>query len=511
MDEQHFDAIVIGSGIGGLTAGAALAKHGRRVLVLEQHTQLGGLTQTFTRREYRFAVGVHYIGGVADVPGPAGEFGRLLAWLSDGRIRFAPIGSPFDIVRLPGCEFPIEAPRTKLLERLKRAFPAEASAIERYFAACDDAKRTSRLLFAAKGVPRPLAAWLRWTHAVRIRRSLLVSVDEMLGDIEDRTLAAILASRWGDYGLPPGRAPFLVHATVLGSFDDGAYYPVGGPAVFAAALGETITRAGGELRTQAQVRAIRVEGGRAVGVRLANGECLDAPVVISDMGARNTVAALPQDAASAWRDAIARLASSTSYVSLYLGLRGDIRAHGASAANVWIYETPDVGRLWRQPSEEDAPSLFVSFPTLKDPAHTDPEHHSVEVTAFCLWQAFAPWAASSPGRRPEGYEATKAWIGETLLAQFKRHFPRLAPLVEFHEVSTPLSQAFFDVAHEGAAYGIELSAARLARPTLRTRTPVPGLLLAGQDAASLGVQGASLGGFMAAAAAVPALWREMRA
>jgi all-trans-retinol 13,14-reductase len=59
-------------------------------------------------------------------------------------------------------------------------------------------------------------------------------------------------------------------------------------------------------------------------------------------------------------------------------------------------------------------------------------------------------------------------------------------------------------------YGIEMSAERMSHSALKARTPVPGLLLAGQDAGSPGIQGAFMGGFMAAAAIEPRLWREMR-
>ena len=82
-----WDAIVIGSGIGGLAAAAALAKRGRSVLVLEQHSVAGGLTQTFRRQDWDFAPGVHYIGGVGPHPGQEGQFGRLLAWLTDGALQ----------------------------------------------------------------------------------------------------------------------------------------------------------------------------------------------------------------------------------------------------------------------------------------------------------------------------------------------------------------------------------------------------------------------------------------
>jgi len=507
--EHAFEAVVIGSGVGGLTAAAALAKRGRRVLVLDQHTQLGGLTQTFSRREYSFATGVHYIGGVGEQPGADGQLGRLLHWLTDGRLRFAPIGSPYDVVRLPGREFPIEAPREAYIARLKASFPNEIAAIDAYFAACDEAQRASTALFAARGLPAALGILLRWLNAPRVHRALGTTTAEAVREIRDRHLAALLAARWGTYGMPPAESPFAVHALVTGSYYAGAYYPIGGPATFAAAFGETVRAAGGELRANAAVADIRVVDGRAAGVRLASGESIDAPIVISAMGAHNTVTALPRHVAPDWRKAVRSLKSGVSHVTLYLGFRGDIRRWGATPANVWVYESDDIGRMWEHPADEDAPHLFVSFPTLKDPAHRDAEHHTGEVFALCRWETFSAWADSRPAHRPEEYDATKAWIGEKLLAQFERHFPQLAPLVDFHEISTPLSQASFVGADRGATYGLEMSAARMRHPALRVRTPVRGLLLAGQDAAGPGIAGALMGGLMAAASIEPRLWREM--
>lgn len=204
---RGFDTIVIGSGIGGLTAAAALAKCGRRVLVLEQHFQLGGLTQTFRRREYVFATGLHYIGGVGEAPGAENQFGRMLRWLTEGRLRFASLGSPYDIVRLPGFEFPIESPRAAYVERLKTAFPEETGVIDRYFTACDDTQKAILALFAAKAAPAPIAALVRWFNAKRIRRALGTTTEEAVRDVRDVLLAAVLAARWGDYGVPPARSP----------------------------------------------------------------------------------------------------------------------------------------------------------------------------------------------------------------------------------------------------------------------------------------------------------------
>jgi len=222
------------------------------------------------------------------------------------------------------------------------------------------------------------------------------------------------------------------------------------------------------------------------------------------MGVSDTVECLPPEVAAVWQRAIRALAPGLSCLSLFVGLEGDLETAGASSANHWIFESDDIGRLWQQPADEDAPGLFVSFPSLKDPqSHGKP---TAEVVAMVDSRVFAPWLAQPDGERPEEYLALKAWVEERLLAQFLRHFPELKPMLRFHELSTPLTQRRYVRSPEGAMYGIEMSAERLTSPALQVRTPLPGLLLAGQDVVSPGVPGAFMGGLMAAAALEPALW-----
>jgi all-trans-retinol 13,14-reductase len=132
------------------------------------------------------------------------------------------------------------------------------------------------------------------------------------------------------------------------------------------------------------------------------------------------------------------------------------------------------------------------------------------VLAIADRAVFARWLGRPEGARDEDYLAWKDWVGQRLRAQFERAFPALAPMVRLHELATPLTQRRYTRAPEGAMYGLEITGARLTNPALDVRTPLPGLLLAGQDVFGPGVPAAFMSGMVAAAAIEPALWSELR-
>jgi len=205
---------------------------------------------------------------------------------------------------------------------------------------------------------------------------------------------------------------------------------------------------------------------------------------------------------------------SVGYVGLYLGLEGDIEAAGASRANVWVHEDWNINRLWQDPAaDSDAPAMFISFPSLKDPRH-DPgaaRKHTCEIVTLVDADAFKHWERGGAAHSKDaGYLALKRRIEQRLLAQFGRHFPELAPLVKFVTSSTPLSVANYTGAEHGAMYGLAVTPQRFLSEALRPRTPVHGLYLAGQDACCPGVTGALMGGLMAAIAVDPRLLGLLR-
>jgi all-trans-retinol 13,14-reductase len=514
----QWDVVVIGSGIGGLAAAAALARDGKRVLLLERHSQFGGLTQTFERQGYRFNVGVHYIGGAGETDGRSGPAKKVFDALTPHGIPMASMGPVYDRVHFPGFHVDFEHPAARLVDTLKARFPQDAAGIDRYFESMRAAGKALEAVFAAHSMPQLVSRGLMWWKDEDIERWVGRTLWEVIQEcVGDPKLQAVLAAQWGDHGGRPSQASFALHAVVMSSYLDGAWYPVGGSGSFAAAFAESIVAAGGELRSGASVESIRVLDGRVQGVRLASGEQLDARCVVSDVGARNTLRLLPSEEVDyEWARDVLAIEPSVGYVGLYLGLEGDIAANGAGSANDWIYESWDVDQLWRNPLiEPDAPMMFVSFPSLKDPRH-DPgptQRHTCEIVALVDPGVFSPWEREGMTRgeaRDPGYLELKEKIEQNLLAQFGRHYPRLAGMVRYMTSSTPLSVASHTGAEHGAMYGLATTPARFLSDALRPRTPIGGLFLAGQDACCPGVTGALMGGLMAAVSAEPKLLALLR-
>jgi all-trans-retinol 13,14-reductase len=502
-----WDAVIIGSGASGLCAAAALARCGRRVLMLEQHAVAGGMTQTFQRGGWRFATGVHYIGGAGPGKGEESQFRRVLDWLSGGTIEFADCGNPYDIVRLPGFEFGIEHPESRYRDALLERFPVQRAAIDRWFEEMQSARRSAMTMFTMRGTPAWIAAAVRRWRGQEVAHWSRRTVAEALADISDSRLRAVLGARWADYGAPPATAPLVEHALVTGAYNAGSFYPIGGPSRFAETLVPVVREAGGECLLGADVDGIECEDDCVVAVtyhRHGERSRVETRHVVSTMGAVNTVACLAPGIAPQWQARVRELRPGLAYVALYLGFEGDIARAGASAAQAWIYESDDVGRLWTGLPDTDAPGLFVSFSSMKDPRQ--PGGPTAEVLAMCDAQAFGAWMDLPPddaGRA--GYRDFKARLEERLLAQFGRHFPGLAPLVRFHELATPVTHRHYARTPSGAMYGLEMDPQRLASPALDIRTPVHGLLLAGQDVFGAGVPAAAMSGLLAATALEPRL------
>lgn len=507
--EGPWDDLVIGSGMGGMTAAAFLSELGRRVLVLEQHYVPGGFTHAFPRKGYAWDVGVHAVGEVT----PHSITGRLLRSLTHDRLRWHSLGPVYDSFDFPD-DFRIDFPDSpaQFRDNLVTAFPDQEDAIDRYFSRVREVAGAMRSYYLARTVPRRMARPVDWLLARQAQGYFEERTSDALAAItDDPRLRRVLAAQWGYYGVAPSRASFAMQALVTKHFLHGAYYPEGGSPEIARTLLQTVQDRGGATRILADVEEILVENGRARGVRLADGEEIRARRVISAAGVASTVERLlPEDLRQEdWAGGIRTLKPGPAHVCLYLGFRGDIREAGAGAANRWFYSTWSAEDETWQVSPDSAlppaPVLYCSFPSLKDPRH-DPgpdAKHTGEVVTFVPWETFAPWQDRPWKKRGADYDDFKARLQERLLEQFFERMPGLRPLLDYAELSTPLSTDHFCRPMAGSIYGLEPTPERFRNPWLRPRSPIPGLFFAGSEVSTVGVIGAMMGGVLATVAAEP--------
>lgn len=263
---QRFDAVVIGSGPGGLTAALALARAGQRVLVLEQHYLPGGWTHGFSLEGHHFSPGVHYVGDL----GPGGGLRRVYESLGLSEdlafVEMNPDG--FDHFLIEGERFDQPRGADAWRSKLQARFPAEAKGIAKYFEVIQgvaaDLARCDELL----GFPRVLA--LPW-RAPKLARWAMSTLGSLLDStIRDPLLRGVLSAQCGNHGLAPSRVSLPLHAGMTSHYFGGAFYPRGGAKRIPAAYIKAIRRLGGEIALETPVTRIVTEGKRAVGVEIAS-------------------------------------------------------------------------------------------------------------------------------------------------------------------------------------------------------------------------------------------------
>lgn len=503
MDEKY-DAIVIGSGIGGLTTAALLAKaYGQKVLVLEQHWTLGGLTHEFERKTkdatYSWDVGVHYIGLIKE--------GELMTdiydYISNGQLEWQKMKDPYDTFWYPDFRFGASSNLNQYKKDLCALFPLEKKAILRYFKDVKAADQWSTFWFLKETLPRPISwlmALLKKSKEAFFMQTTQAYLDK---NFKDPKLKALLTSQWGDYGTTPDESVFWGHCVIVNHYSIGGFYPKGGAKTIAEHIVPTIAASGGKCLTNCSVNEILIENGQAVGCTYRvqeQGKWVEKTVhatnIVSSIGARNTFRKLLREPIHPELD---QLKYGHTAMTIYLGLNGNPEEKlGVTGGNFWLFDHYQHNDFIKNAdiTKAAAQFCFLSFPSLKNPSSGS---HTAEIVVFSQFKIFEKWQNTDWQDRDKAYEEYKQKVAQRYIDFVEKRFAGFKDLIAYTEVSTPLSLKKFTQRPKGAMYGLDMSKKRFDLNCLNAKTSIPNLYLSGSDVMVLGVTGAAFGGTIAAA------------
>lgn len=501
--QGEFDAIVIGSGMGGLAFASIMAKLRRwRVLVLERHFKIGGFTHTFARPGgWSWDVGLHYVGEMGD--GMMGR--RLFDFISDGAVKWNPMPDVYDVFEYPGLRIQASKGEANFRRALIDAFPSEHADIEQYFKDLKSVMAWVNRHFMAAAAPAPLSWMVGAVNRFTAKLPLEVTQKYLERRFREPRLRTVVTSQWGDYGVPPRQSALATHAVIATHYLNGAWYPVGGAGEIAKATGAVIGAAGGELRPGHEVTRILLEGNRALGVEVIVNKGKQkshaefrAPVIVSDAGAWNTFTRMLPSSALPFSNDLRSPPAGFEVVELFLGLKRDPREMGFQGENYWIFSGFDHDEMYAQRNgllDGAAVMAYLSFPSLKDP-HA--RRHTAEIIAPFSYPTLEAYRHEPWRRRGPDYESAKSRITLALLDLIERHHAGFRDLIEYSELATPLTFEHFTAAPSGSIYGYPGKPEKYRTAWLGPLTPIRNLYLTGSDAALLGIMGALMGGVLTA-------------
>jgi phytoene dehydrogenase-like protein/ferredoxin-NADP reductase len=504
MKQDDFDVIIIGSGMGALSAASILAQmNHRRVLVIERHFEIGGFTHSFRRKGYSWDVGLHYVGKMSE----GSLMRKTLDYITGGELKWEKMPEDFEKFVYPGLAFDVPSDPVSYRNRLVEAFPHERRAIHKYFKDINAASQWYRRLFMRRFLPGPLSWGIRMVNWITRKNACITTSQYLLSHIGDERLRALLTSQWGDYGLPAGQSAFAVHALIVSHYLNGGYYPHGGAERIARMVEEIVERYGGAFLINSEVTEIITRDNRVEGVRVRHTPQMTtaeyhSKTVISDIGAVATYSRLlagsTHELVHANARELAQLDSGMSAVILFLGLNSSPERLGIRGENWWINETTESvdAREFSERLLRGSPSsVYLSFPSMKAGEDRPP---TAEIIALVDPAYFEAWRGQPWRKRAPEYYALKETIAGGLLALVERHIPGFSELVAYKELATPLTIEHFSGRAYGRMYGVADVPGKFKSNALRVKTPVRGVYLTGSDVCSLGIGGALMGGVGAA-------------
>lgn len=478
---MKYDVVIIGGGLGGLECGYTLSKCGMNVCVLEQGVALGGCLQTFKRKGTEFDTGFHYVGALDE--------GQSLWRLFDF---FQLMGLPwhrldkdcFDEIILNGEQFKFVSGRADFEKELASRFPKQKDNLRKYMSTLSDVGDN---IFKSFDTADAVDFYQK--------PAFINSAYNFLNEtITDEKLRNVLAGTSLKMELH-ANLPLYVYAQINDSFIQSAWRIERGGQQIADCLADSIRRMGGTVRTKAKVTELVEKDGKLSYAVVDGEEHIEADTFISNAHPVATLELVKESQVlkKIYRKRIAGIPNTFGMFTANIKLKEGVPYLNR---NQFIYET---NNIWDYASFDTCHRTDAALVSYQVPTGDTPYASNIDILTPMNWRDVEQWAGTKVLRRGEEYEAFKEQKLQQCISLVSKHIKGLEDCVEDVYTSTPLSYADYTSTYEGSAYGIKKDYQKLVFTMLTPRTPLPNLLLTGQNLNLHGVLGVSMTSFFTCA------------
>lgn len=469
--------VVIGAGLGALTAGAFLARNGYPVTLLERHQVPGGYATSFDRAggRFTFEVSLHATsaggGGTRQALEACGVADKVPA------VRLPDMGR----LRLPGLE--LEWPQgdaPALVRLLSAQFPQEAQGIEALV------RVMVQVCEESESLPPKLGLWDKVRFPSRCPNMWAIrdlTLAQLLDKhLRDPLLKSVLGAFWGYHGLPPSRLSAFYYAVATGGYlRHGSFYYRPRSQALSDALAGVIEAQGGQVLLSNGATAIELKDGAVAGVRDQADRLHPARAVISGASGPETfgrllpAGALPRD----YQAQVAGYRASISSFVVWLGLNQELGGR-VPGYEIFLHQGHDPEADYRACLACD-PRQSSAVVTLYDnafPGYSRPGTSTVTVMMLSGFEPWRPFLDDYLAGRKQAYQRQKEAVAQALIQRAAQVIPGLEAMLEVREAATPLTNLRYTGNPEGALYGYEQCLDNAFMNRISNRTPVKGLYLA---------------------------------
>ena len=498
---KTYNSIIIGSGLGGLTAGALLALWCKKVLVLEQHYIAGGCATAFKRKDFLMEVGLHEIDGLHDQ-----DFKRPimeLLGLFKG-VEFLKIPELYHIRKGDFSYVLSEGKQAK--EQLKRDFPKEEKNINEFFITIEKLYKEMHQMPRSKWFRRLIHPLMPLLYPAIASTSRITAGEWLDKHFKDERLKTILTANMCYYADDPFNLSLMYFLVAQGSYlNGGGHFVKGGSQNLSNYLVHFIEQHGGQVLTGKYAKEILIENNRAIGVAYQDTFNRTIPMVkvyadtvIANAAQPNVAQMLPEPQCRALQKRIGKLRPACSLLSVYLGFNIDLRELGVTHySNVILNKAlkslkdmkDDAHSPWTERS-----FTFVNYGVID--SQLCPKGKSLGV--ICTTDNLADW----DGLDDKDYQEQKEVVARTLLKRLEKEYPTILNYLEYYEVATPKTIHRYTLNPAGTAYGYVQSIGQTGPSRAKmTASPIRNLYFSSAWAPSGGgYSGAIYSGFFTAKA-----------